>query len=292
VASEIAPVSPLASNELTVAQDQSEGSGINDAVVGKRQLNGLSNGENLSIARPAPAPNGLVAPQVPERMIIRNGAMSVVVKDVRGSIEKISSYAQQNGGFVVSSNISQSGNAPLGTVIIRIPVDKFDASISEVKSYGEVLNENTQGQDVTAQYVDLDAQLKNLQATEQQFLAILKQATKIQDILDVQNQLTNVRGQIESIQGQLKYLRESAQLSSLTINFSTDPSVLPVVEKQGEQWKPWAQVKDAARSLIEVGKGIVNFLIWVLVFIPVWGSIIIIILIVRWRMRAKKMMSK
>ena len=253
---------------------------------------GASERMPMPIIPPTPVSGGVVAPNIPDRMIIKTGEMSVVVKDVRDSISKISSYTEQNGGFVVSSNISQSSNSPYGTVTIRIPADKFDMSVSEIKSYGEVVSETTQGEDVTAQYVDLDAQLTNLQATEQQFLAIMKQATKIQDILDVQNQLTTVRGQIQSIQGQMKYLKESAQLSSLTITLSTDPSTLPVVKTQGEQWKPWAQVKDAARSLVEVGKGLVSFLIWVLVYIPVWGLILIIILIIRWRVKRKKMMAK
>jgi hypothetical protein len=248
--------------------------------------------EKMPATPPSPGSSGAVAANVATRMIIKTGSMSVVVKDVRASIEQISNFTQQSGGFVVSSNISQSGAAPYGTIMIRIPVDKFDMSIGEIKKFGEVVSETTQGEDVTAQYVDLDSQLRNLQATEEQFLTILKQATKIQDILDVQNQLTEVRGQIQSIQGQMKYFRESAQLSSLTISLSTDPNILPVVEKQGDQWKPFAEVKDAARSLLDVGKGLVSIVIWIGVFTPVWGLILIIIIVLVRRMRRKKLEMK
>lgn len=245
--------------------EEYEGQGAMDAVSGPAAANYSLRAPGMPAPITPPAPVDAV-----KRLVIKTGSMSVVVKDVRIGIQKIAEYAEKNGGFVVSSNISQRGNAPYGTIMIRIPSDKFDAGVSEVKTFGEVTSEDTRGEDVTAEFVDLDSQIRNLKATEEQFLAIMKQATKIEDILNVQNQLSNIRGQIQVIQGRMNYLQKSADLSSLTITLSTDPSVLPIVEKQGNQWKPWVEVKEAARELIEVGKGIVSLFIWVLVFTPVW----------------------
>jgi hypothetical protein len=213
------------------------------------------------------------------RMIVKNGSVSVVVKDVLESVKNITSYTEGHKGFVVQSNNYKSGTIPYGVVTIRVPASEFEGTITYVKTLGNVVSENITGTDVTEEYVDLEGQLKNLQAAEQQFLAIMKRADKIADILAVQNELTRVRGQIEGIQGRMKYLKETADMSSITVNLSTDPSALPVVDKDTNTWKPVAVIKEALRSLVEVGKGVLNFLIWVVIFSPVWGGLIVL---VRW----------
>jgi len=204
-----------------------------------------------------------------ERMIIKTGSLSMVVKDVNEVIVGITKYATDNGGFVVYSNIYKSGIAPTGEVTVRIPVNVFGTGIDEIKKMGEIKSESVNGQDVTEEYVDLDLQLKNLRAAENQFLQIMNRAVKIEDVLAVQRELTNVRGQIESIQGRMKYLSQSVELSTLTVYLSTDPNELPTLNPE-DKWKPWAQVKDAARSLIAVSKSLVNLIIWLVVFLPVW----------------------
>lgn len=208
-------------------------------------------------------------PTKTDRMIIKTGTLSLVVENVRAGIAQISAYAEKNGGFVVNSNVDKEGVELFGQITVRIPAKIFDQGVADVKAMGQVESEQINGQDVTEEYVDLDSQLKNLRAAETQFLAIMRQAVKIEDILAVQNELTNVRGRIESIQGRMKYLQQSADLSTLTVYLSTDPNVLPAVDSQ-DQWKPWGEVKAAARSLLEIGKGLANLVIWLLVYIPLW----------------------
>lgn len=204
-----------------------------------------------------------------DRMIIKTGSLSMVVKDVTESVANITKYAMDNGGFVVYSNIYKSGIIPAGEVTIRIPADIFDTGVGEIKLMGEIKSESVNGQDVTEEYTDLDARLQNLQASEKQFLQIMNRATKIEDVLAVQRELTSVRGQIESIQGRMKYLSQSVDLSTLTVYLSTDPNELPTLDPENK-WKPWAEVKNAARSLVELGKGLVNFIIWLVVYLPLW----------------------
>jgi len=217
--------------------------------------------------------------QAQERLIIKTGNISMVVENVRAGIKAISEYAVEKGGFVVSSNIDKIGLSLSGYITFRIPVEIFDQAQEDVKNMGEVTSESMNGQDVTEEYVDLDSQLKNLRATEEQFLEIMKKATEIEDILAVQNQLTIVRGNIEGIEGRMKYLRESASMSTLTIYLSTDPDVLPAWDEE-DQWKPWGVVKEAVRSLADMGKGLVNLLIWLVVYIPLWLLILAVVWIV------------
>lgn len=205
---------------------------------------------------------------VVDRMIIKTGTVSMVVEDVKVAIKAISDYAVKNGGFVVSSNISKDGISPYGEITIRILADVFDKGILDVKAMGEVTSEGVYGQDVTEEYVDLDAQIKNLRATEEQFLNIMKDAYKIEDVLAVQRELGYVRGEIDRIAGRMKYLKQSAELATITVYLSTSADSLPVVNGE-ESWKPFAVLKDAFRSLVDFGKGIVDFAIWGVVYLPV-----------------------
>ncbi|KKQ27915.1 MAG: hypothetical protein US42_C0004G0054 [Candidatus Magasanikbacteria bacterium GW2011_GWC2_37_14] len=206
---------------------------------------------------------------VTDRLIIKTGSLSMVVNDVKETIVKISDYTKAKGGFVVSSETSKAGVAPYGEITVRIPAKIFDNGVIDIKQLGQVESESVSGQDVTEEFVDLDSQLKNLRAAEAQFLQIMQRATKIEDVLAVQRELTNVRGRIESIQGRMKYLQQSADLSTITVYLSTDPNVLPTVDDTNK-WKPWAEVKTAARTLLVVAKGLANFVIWLVVYIPLW----------------------
>ncbi|OGH68870.1 MAG: hypothetical protein A3J66_03970 [Candidatus Magasanikbacteria bacterium RIFCSPHIGHO2_02_FULL_47_14] len=239
---------------------------------------------------PAPTAPGMAAQEVAdttERLIIKTGSVSMVVQDVPLAVQQVSAFATGNSGFVVSSYVSKNEVAPTGRITVRIPVNIFDRGVEEIKKFGDVQSEQVDGQDVTEEYVDLDSQLRNLRATEEQFLAILRQAQKIEDILAVQRELTQIRGQIEQIQGRMKYLKQSAQLATLSVSLSTDPSGLPVVD-DGEQWRPLAVIKDALRSLVGLGKNIAELAIWLVVFIPIWlGFGLVIWLVRRWFRRRK-----
>ncbi|MBI5728444.1 MAG: DUF4349 domain-containing protein [Candidatus Magasanikbacteria bacterium] len=239
------------------------------------------------IAPGPPVGGGGVAPAVKERLIIKTGTVGLVVRDVSVALKAIMDYAVGNNGFVVSSNQDKSGLAPTADVTVRIPVKIFDQSLAAFRALGDVQNQQVTGQDVTDEYVDLDSRLRNLQATETQFLDIMKKAQKIDDILAVQRELSNVRSQIEVMQGRMKYLRESAAFSTVTVNLATDQAALPVMEKT-DQWKPVAVVKDAVRSLLEVGKGLVNLFIWFVIYSPLWFGIWFVVRLIRhWRKRRK-----
>ncbi len=225
-----------------------------------------------------------------QRLIIKTGTLSMVVKDVPEAVKRVQDFAKTKGGFVVSSNISKDGLSPFAEVTIRIPSDVFDGGVQEVKAMGEVKSEIVNGQDVTEEYVDLTSQLRNLQATQTQFLKIMEKAVKIEDVLAVQRELSRIQGEIEVLQGRMKYLEQSAKLSTLTVYLSTNPENLPVVDDQ-EKWKPVAVVKDAVRSLLDMGKGLINAIIWVVVYLPVWIVLGGLVWIIRrqWRkMQMKK----
>ncbi len=213
-----------------------------------------------------------------DRLIIKTGSLSIVVKDVKEAVKIVSDYATKNGGFVVYSNVYKSGLSPYAEISIRIPSENFAKGVESVKAVGEVTSESVSGQDVTEEFVDLEARLNNLRATEAQYLEIMKKAVKIEDVLAVQNELTYTREEIERIEGRMKYLEESAALSTLTVYLSTDPSALPAVDNENI-WKPFAVVKEAFRTLVDMGKSTVDGIIWFgVVILP----IVIVVGFVAW----------
>ncbi len=259
--------------------------GITGKTVAPQMAYGESAGENNFALRdsgsmPAPSTPGSSAIDIANRLIIKTGYLSVVVSDVHQAVDSVSRYAEEKGGFVVSSNVSKEQLAPTATVVLRIPAKEFDAAVTNAKNLGEDKSEQINGQDVTEEYTDLDAQIRNLRASEAQLLELMKRAGSVSDILAVQQQLTYTRGQIEQIQGRMEYLKQSSDLSTLTIYLSTDPDSLPVVNQE-EKWKLLAEAKQALRSLIDMGKGIVDAIIWILIFSPVWFLIGLVVWLVR-----------
>jgi len=211
-----------------------------------------------------------------ERLIIKTAQMSVVVDDVQQAAQAVVDFAANKGGFEVNRSVQKEGVGYSASVTVRIPAEAFDQGLEAARALGEVRSQNINGQDVTEEFVDVQAQLHNLRATEKQFLDILRQAAKIEDILSVQRELTNVRAQIESLEGRKKYLEQSAALSTLTVYFSTNPETLPVVDDQ-DKWKPVAVAKEALRDLLDIGKAAVNVLIRIVIYIPIWIIIGVII---------------
>lgn len=218
-----------------------------------------------------------------ERLIIKTAFLSLLVDDVQSAIQAVITFAEANGGFEVNRNIYKSGLALTGTVTVRVPAGTFESGVGEIKKLGEVQGQQVNGQDVTEEFVDVAAQLKNLRASEAQFLTIMQRAEKIEDVLAVQRELTNIRSQIERLEGRKKYLEQSASLSTITVNVSTDPEQLPVVD-QDDSWKPLAVAKDALRDLIDIGKSIGNGLIRFVIYIPVWGLLALVAFVLYRRM--------
>lgn len=152
----------------------------------------------------------------------------------------------------------------------------------------DVPNENRSGEDVTAQYVDLQSQLKNLELAEQGLLAIMDDAknnpgndstTKTQDVLNVYNQVVSVRGQIEQIKGQMKYYEESAAFSLISVTLVAEETIKPI-EIGG--WKPQGVARNAIQSLVKFLQGFVNFVIFLVllvlpILIVVFGPIALIV---------------
>lgn len=242
-------------------------------------------------AVPAPAADAASAvnqtanPAQATRLIIRTADLTLIVKDTQTQLDAINKIATDSGGFVVSSSTSRYENDALqGQVVLRVDAKQFDVALNSIRKLAvEVRNESVRGEDVTAEYVDLEAQLRNLEAAEQQLLEIMKQATKTEDVLAVYQQLTQIRGQIEQIKGRMKYLSQSAALATISVNLIPDELAQPV---QVAGWRPEGVAKTAVEALIATLQGLATIVIWfVIVVVPILAlfalPVVILVLLIR-----------
>jgi hypothetical protein len=180
------------------------------------------------------------------RKIIRNGSLDLLVNDVSQSIEKIGSITTGVGGFVEKSTQTNSGGHS-ASVTVRVPAARLDPVIAQIKALATTVDrESVEARDVTREYIDLDARLRNAQAEEAQYLQILKRATTIKDTLDVTEKLADVRGRIEQMQGEMKFLTAQIDMSSLEISLRAEADAAVA----GIHWRPLRQAKIAVSEMV------------------------------------------
>ena len=156
-----------------------------------------------------------------DRMIVRNGNISMVVNDINAALNDIAQMATGYKGYVVSSNSWKNGEQMYGSISIRIPAESYDTASKSIGNMAvEVTSQSTSSQDITEEYVDLGAQLSSLKATEAQLLLIMSKADKVADILAVQAQLTQIQTQIEQIKGRMQYLEKTSATSLINVSLS------------------------------------------------------------------------
>ena len=153
-----------------------------------------------------------------ERKVITTSDISLKVANVSSTMDTITGITLSSGGFVSRSSINAYDSGERGYMTIRIPQGDFEPVMSELKTLGKVTSLETSGQDVTEEYVDLDARVNILKNQETRLLEILNMTTTVEEVLDVERELGRVRGEIESITGRLKYLDNMVSLATIDIS--------------------------------------------------------------------------
>lgn len=226
-----------------------------------------------------------------DQKIIKTGYLDIVVDAVDETATKITALTSGLGGYIQNSSIyEREDGTKYGTITVRIPVKEFENALLEIKKLAVAVDtETSSGQDVTEEYTDLAARLKNSQAQETEFLEILKKAETVTDILAVQSYLGQVREEIEILQGRIKYLENLTGYSTVTVSLSEEPTL----KIPSKEFRPWSTIKEACQSLIALFQILIIFAVWFVILgggllLPAAVVVGVIYLIVKRRMKKQK----
>jgi RNAse (barnase) inhibitor barstar len=164
--------------------------------------------------KPAPAQGGESAGTVAVArapMLIYTATFTMAVFEVATSVNRVEEVAHELGGYLARRDDR--------SITIRVPVDRFRDAVRKIEAIGDVLHRNVEVEDVTAEFKDLELQLKNARAIRDRLAELLAKATKVEESLAIERELGRVAGEIERFEGRMKYLRDRAAFSTVTVSF-------------------------------------------------------------------------
>ena len=227
------------------------------------------------------------------RKIIANANVSLVVSDTEAAVEGIETIASDVGGYLADVQLSKDSYGETqvlrGSLTLRVPAASLEDALARLQALATDVNHlNVSRQDVTDQYSDIDAQLRNLRATETELLALLTEVrqrpdSKVEDILAVHRSLMQVRGEIETLQGRKNLLDNQIGFSTIWIELIPDSINRPIVE---EAWSANGPARNALRTLVQTLQGLMTALIWALLYlVPLLLVFLIPLAILIWLVR-------
>jgi len=219
-----------------------------------------------------------------ERKLIKNGYIVFESQDIKESYALIKNMLTTKKGYISSENEYSTPKTQEMSIQIRVPKEEFDAffeAIEKVAHY--VKNKSIDIQDVTEEFIDINARLKVKKEAEETYLRLLGSAKSVRDVLDIQDQLQGIRGEIESIEGRLKYLENAVSFSTLDIHIYQYVAKSEGPTSQSFFTRIFSSLKSGVRIFSEVIIGVLNA--WVFI---VLGAIILIVINVVIKKRKKK----
>jgi Domain of unknown function (DUF4349) len=200
-----------------------------------------------------------------ERKLVRTAELSIQVKDLQSARQQSSALTSAMGGYIEQSEIyGESENVSSANLKLRVPASRLDETIERLKKSSlRVDHEKVESRDVTREYIDIDARLRNFQAEEQQYLAILKRASTVKDTLDVTQHLNDVRAQIDQLHAQLKYLSHQVEMASISLNLHMNAATLSAIH-----WTPSLTARNAFHDMLEGLTNWADLLLGLLIELP------------------------
>jgi hypothetical protein len=200
-----------------------------------------------------------------DRLMVRNGSLEIVVADTQQALDAIIALADDLEGFVLSSELSQYQEGLRAHIQVRIPAGSFEDGLQRIRDLAtEVRRESTSASDVTEEYVDLQSNLRNREATQARLLEYLEDAEDTEAALAVDEHLRIIEAEIEQLKGRIQYLEQSAAMATIRVDITPDELAQPI-EVGG--WRPEGTLRDAFEALVRVLQFLVDALIVLVVLV-------------------------
>jgi len=230
------------------------------------------------------------SPYRANRLIIKNGEMSLLVANTDRAVDQVTDIAVNSGGYVVSSRTWFDGEFKFATLTMGVPVDQFEAVQRQLRAIAvTVLSDTASGQDVSEEYVDLQSRLTNLEATAARIREFLAQAQNVEEALQVNARLTEVENEIEQIKGRMNYLKDRAAFSTIVVNLEPQrPTPTPTPTPTPAAWLPDKTVEAASGALGNILRALGDLVIWLVVVVGPFAVPAAIVGVIVVRGRRKK----
>ncbi len=174
-------------------------------------------GGEMAVAEQAP---GVTTTVPTDRQVIRTGYLSMRVEDVRKSAFDVHALVKKRNGLISSEDVSSNGDSTYANITAQVPATALDAFIADLSALGTVDSITVNAQDVTSQVVDLDARIRALQTSIDRLTELLAQATRIEDLLVIETQLSQRQSELDSLTAQRTWLGDQVAMSTLTVSLS------------------------------------------------------------------------
>ena len=196
-----------------------------------------------------------------ERKLTKNGSIRFQTSDLNKTKQLLTSAVSRMNGYISNDNISESDNRTENALTIRVPANKTDSLIALIESNASKIDyKSIDVQDVTEQFIDLEARVKTKKEVEARYRELLTRANSVEEILNIEEQIGNIRTEIESAEGRLRYLSNQVQYSTLQVTFY----------KQSSDFGFWGKIAKAFKNGW-------NGLLWLLVgLVNLWAIILFI----------------
>ncbi|NLY50157.1 MAG: DUF4349 domain-containing protein, partial [Firmicutes bacterium] len=168
--------------------------------------------------------------EIAERMVIKTAHLVIRVEELDIAADELTRLVQEQGGFIQNSHLRRGTNWRSANYTVRVPAAAFEDVLDRVQGLGELEQRNIEGQNVTEEYLDVDARRRNLERQEERLLDILERAETVDDILKVEAQLERIRGEIEVLSGRIKYLDNRVNLATLNVELEERPQPVTTVK--------------------------------------------------------------
>lgn len=214
-------------------------------------------------------------PSAPEkRKVIVSHNLTIEVKDLNAAFHALNTLAEQYGGYTMESSRSRQGDGSLtGSISMRIHPGRAGGLLEKLRAMGRVTNEHSSGEDITEEYVDVEARLANMRASEARLQDLLLRKTrKLSDVLAVEKELTWVRGEIESFEARKRIWDVLTALETIHIELREPAGMFPSLHRI---WNPIRTgVAEAAVSFAESLHSLIIFLGQILPWIAGLGAVV------------------
>lgn len=219
------------------------------------------------------------------RRIIYDAQIDLIIEDIDPAADRLAALVEQHRGYVAEQDLAGSpGDRRSGRWKVRVPVEGFEGFVAGVMELGELERNHRTSQDVTEQFYDVEARVRNKRVEEQTLTKILEERSgELEDVLKVEVELSRVRGEIEQLEGRLRVLDNLSSLATVTINLKERVDYEPAApvaptfrERVARAWE------ESVRGLRQLGESLVLWLVGVAPWLPL---IVVGVLVLRWLVR-------